>query len=242
MKSRLVGILGGVGPMATVYFMEMLLKKTNASKDQEHLDMLVSNHATIPDRTAYILGKSEESPLDVMVADAKMLEAAGCDFIVLPCNTAHYFFEKIQQSIHIPLLNIIQETVSYCERRIPGVKRIGIMATEGTICSNTYGMACETHGLKCVVPESDIQSKVTEIIYHQVKAGKPVSKREFTAVIDALREKGCDAVVLGCTELSVAFADLNLQPECPDVVDSLTVLAEQTILFAGKELKTPCEN
>ena len=101
--------------------------------------MLVSNHATIPDRTAYILGKSEESPLDVMIADAKMLEAAGCDFIVLPCNTAHYFFEKIQQSIHIPLLNIIQETVSYCERRIPGVKRIGIMATEGTICSNTYG-------------------------------------------------------------------------------------------------------
>ncbi len=61
-------------------------------------------------------------------------------------------------------------------------------------------------------------------------------------MIDALREKGCDAVVLGCTELSVAFADLNLQPECPDVVDSLTVLAEQTILFAGKELKTPCEN
>ena len=91
-----VGVLGGVGPLATVYFMEMIIEMTDASKDQEHIDMLVSNHATIPDRTGFILGESSESPMDAMVEDAQMLETAGCSFVVIPCNTAHYFFEDIK--------------------------------------------------------------------------------------------------------------------------------------------------
>lgn len=93
MKSKLAGVLGGVGPMATVYFQQMVLEMTEASCDQDHLDMLVSNHATIPDRTAFILGESRLSPLFDMAQDAQMLARAGCDFLVLPCNTAHFFYE-----------------------------------------------------------------------------------------------------------------------------------------------------
>ncbi|MBS7174824.1 MAG: amino acid racemase, partial [Clostridiales bacterium] len=122
MKPQLVGIIGGVGPMATVYFMEMVLNKTRAARDQDHLDMLVSNHATIPDRTDFLLGKSSESPLQAMIADAKTLQNAGCDFVVLPCNTAHYFFEAVQESIHIPLLNIIEETVKRCLAKVPQLR------------------------------------------------------------------------------------------------------------------------
>ncbi len=237
MKPQLVGVIGGVGPMATVYFMEMLLNKTQAQKDQDHLDMLVSNHATIPDRTAYILGENRESPLRAMITDAQTLQKAGCDFVVLPCNTAHYFFQGIQESIQIPLLNIIEETVKRCLEKFPKLQTIGVMATEGTIYSNTYGLACEKHGLTCLCPEEAVQKQVSSMIYDKVKAGKKVEKEEFLSVVNSLRSMGCQAVVLGCTELSVAFADLQLEKECPDVVDSLTVLAEQTILFAGKQLK-----
>lgn len=237
MHSGMVGILGGVGPMATVYFMEMLLSKTDAKCDQDHLDMLVSNHATIPDRTAFILGKSTESPLDVMIQDAKMLEREGCDFLVLPCNTAHYFFEKIQQAVSIPLINIIRETVLFCMEREKPVQTVGILATEGTIQSQTYAMECEKQGISCFVPPQSLQETVTSIIYDQVKAGKPVEQKLFCGVLDQMRALGCDAIILGCTELSVAFRDLKIAEEYPDVVDSLTVLAERTIVFAGKKLK-----
>ena len=239
MKPQMVGVLGGVGPMATVYFMEMLLKMTDAQKDQDHLDMLVSNHATIPDRTAYILGRSQTSPLEPMVADARMLEEAGCGFVVLPCNTAHYFFEAIQQAIHIPLLNIIRETVAACRRRDPALEQIGVMATEGTVVSDTYGMECARQGLRCVYPSPEMQARVNGIIYDRVKAGRDVPREEFLSVVEHLRERGCGAVALGCTELSVAFADLALAAERPDVVDSLAALAERTILFAGKQLRAP---
>ena len=152
-----VGVLGGVGPLATVYFMEMIIEMTDASKDQEHIDMLVSNHATIPDRTGFILGESSESPMDAMVEDAQMLETAGCSFVVIPCNTAHYFFEDIRNSVQIPVLNIIEETIDYAkkqgsQRKIPReIKKLGILATEGTISSGTYSVLRQTgrRGMRC---------------------------------------------------------------------------------------------
>ena len=151
-----VGVLGGVGPLATVYFMEMIIEMTDASKDQEHIDMLVSNHATIPDRTGFILGESSESPMDAMVEDAQMLETAGCSFVVIPCNTAHYFFEDIRNSVQIPVLNIIEETIDYAkkqgsQRKIPReIKKLGILATEGTISSGTYSFYGKPAGVECV--------------------------------------------------------------------------------------------
>ena len=96
MIERAVGIIGGVGPMATVYFMETIIKMTDAKKDQDHINMVVLNHATIPDRTDFILGKSRRNPLKIMVEDAQKLQNAGADFVVIPCNTAHYIFDEIQ--------------------------------------------------------------------------------------------------------------------------------------------------
>lgn len=237
-----VGVLGGVGPLATVYFMDMIIEMTDAHRDQDHIDMLVSNHATIPDRTAFIMGASEESPLDDMIEDARMLEAAGCKFLVIPCNTAHYFFEDIRNSVEIPVLNIIGETIRYAvsqgaKRETPrDVKRLGILATRGTISSGTYSFYGRPEGVECIAPDEEHQQRVDSMIYDRVKAGLPVEQDDIMEVIEHMRDLGCDAIVMGCTELSVVYKDLNLGSICDDVVDSLRALAGATIVHSAKNL------
>lgn len=231
-----MGIIGGVGPMSTVYFMEMIINMTKAQKDQEHINMVVLNHATIPDRTSYILGQSSESPLLVMVEDAKKLQQAGADFIVIPCNTAHYFFEKIKQSIDIPMVNIVEETVNFAAKTIPSLGKLGVLATSGTVESGTYQMACQKQGIECVLPDPREQEMVMQIIYEQVKAGKRADMDNFLALVKSLKNRGCDAVVLGCTELSVVKRDFEITRF--DIIDSLQVLAMKTIHTCGKPLRT----
>ena len=112
-----VGVIGGVGPMATVYYMQRVIEMTKAGCDQEHINMLVFNDCDIPDRTAFITEKSPDNPLPVMVEDAKRLEAAGCEFVVIPCNTAHYFYDRLNETISVPILNMVEETVLEAKAR-----------------------------------------------------------------------------------------------------------------------------
>ncbi|MBQ0078826.1 MAG: aspartate/glutamate racemase family protein, partial [Eubacterium sp.] len=232
-----VGVLGGVGPMATVYFMNIIIDMTEASRDQDHINMLVSNHATIPDRTEYIMRRSDDSPLDVMVEDARMLARSGCEFLVIPCNTAHYFYSEIECSVEIPVLNIIEETIKFTKEKLgtahAPVKKLGIMATEGTITSGTFSHYGAPLGVKTVAPDTAYQKKVNHIIYDCVKAGKPVTEEQMMEVIDHLRAKGCDAVIMGCTELSIAYKDLEIGKKNSDVIDTLEVLARATVLRCG---------
>ena len=115
MKNKTVGVLGGLGPMASVYFYEMVVNMTDAKTDQEHVDMIITNRATTPDRTAFIVGESDEDPSKVLIDDAKKLENYGVDFIAMTCNTAHYFYNKIANSINIPMLNIVEETIKHAK-------------------------------------------------------------------------------------------------------------------------------
>lgn len=232
---KAVGILGGVGPLSTVYFMEMIIKMTRARVDQDHINMIVLNHATIPDRTSYILGQSRENPLAIMVEDAKKLQQAGADFIVIPCNTAHYFFDEIQKSITIPMVNIVEETVAYARKTVPHLSTLGVLATTGTIESATYRLACERMGIACLTPDKAGQDTVMRIIYEQVKAGKEVEISAFYHLVEELKLRGCEAVVLGCTELSVVRRDFHIDNR--EIVDSLEVLAKKTIQMCGKQLK-----
>jgi len=239
MKKKVVGILGGVGPLSTVYFMEMIIKMTQAGVDQDHIDMIVFNHAAIPDRTAYILGQSQENPLAVMVEDAKKLQQAGADFIVIPCNTAHYFFEQIKNSIAIPMINIVESTVEYAGQHIENLKTLGVLATDGTVQSNTYQLVCEKYGIRCITPDKTGQASVMRIIYEQVKAGEKVDIAAFYHLVETLKEQGCQGVILGCTELSIVKRDFDIRRK--DIIDSLEVLAKSTILACGKQLKTGTE-
>ncbi|MEG1028442.1 MAG: amino acid racemase, partial [Oscillospiraceae bacterium] len=130
---KTLGVIGGVGPLSTAYFMEVLINMTDAQTDQQHINMIVLNHTEIPDRTAYILGKSQESPVPIMVEDAKKLQSYGAEVIVTPCNTAHYFYNQLSKSVQVPFINMIYETALQLKQ--DGISTAGIMATNGTIAA-----------------------------------------------------------------------------------------------------------
>jgi aspartate racemase len=134
--NRILGILGGLGPMASVYFCEMLISHTKAERDADHINFLLSSRASTPDRSSFILGISKDDPTDAMTEEARRLEAAGAHLLAIPCNTAHYFYESICRAVDIPILNIISETAKFC--KYLGVSRIGVLATEGTAASGAY--------------------------------------------------------------------------------------------------------
>lgn len=233
----LVGVIGGVGPQATAYFLDMVVRLTDAARDQDHLDMVVLDHASIPDRTDFILGRSTEDPGPVMADDARRLAAFGADLLVLPCNTAHHFVEQIEAAVDVPLVNIVDETVAEVARRVPGLRATGLLATSGTVHAGVYQRALAAVGADCVLPDEAGQAALMRIIYEQVKAGRPVDLPALTGIVADLRERGAQAVVLGCTELSVAAADHRLLEADRALVDSLDVLARRTIERAGARVR-----
>lgn len=233
MKNITVGVLGGLGPMASVYFYEMVVNMTDAKTDQEHVDMIITNRATTPDRTAFIVGNSDENPSNILIDDAKKLEKYGVDFIVMTCNTAHYFYEKIAKGINIPLVNIVEETIKHA--KATNHKKLGILATTGNIKTSLYQNMCEKYGMKYLTLDENRQSKVMEIIYDDIKSGKPADMNKFNSIVDYLKENDCDGVILGCTELSILKNDNELDGNF--YIDSLEVLARETIVRSGRKLK-----
>ncbi|WP_249670862.1 aspartate/glutamate racemase family protein [Cellulomonas wangleii] len=230
-----VGVIGGVGPAATVCFLDLVVRRTAAERDQDHVDLVVLQHAGIPDRTAYILGRSTEDPGPVMAADARRLERLGVGFVVVPCNTAHHFTDEVAAAVGVPVLSIVDETADEVAAR-PGVTRVGVLATSGTLAAQVYQRAFEDRGLSVVVPDDADQDVVMRIIYDEVKAGRPADVGALHAVADRLRERGADVVVLGCTELSVVAAEHDLLAD-GGYVDSLDVLARRTVERAGYPLR-----
>ncbi len=237
MKTKTLGILGGVGPLASVRFADIVINMTDAETDQEHIPLFMFNDNTIPDRTSYILGRSDVDPVPKMVNGIRKLESAGCDYIAVTCNTAHYFYKQIQASTNITIVNMIDEAVSAAILKKPNLKKIGILATDGTVESGVYANVIEGHGLTCVAPSKKSQEIIMDIIYRQVKAGKDVDLHAFLKVIDELRSEGCDVIILGCTELSVINADNNLSLHSGDIVDAMEALAKKCITLCGKRIK-----
>lgn len=225
MKKIKIGILGGVGPLATVYFQKLLIENTPASKDQDHLDTIVINQGSIPDRTDFILGKSKEDPSKDLIHNAQCLEKMGADFLLMPCNTGHYFFEAIQEKISIPMIHMVKETVQYAREQ--KAKKIGFLATDGSLKIGLYANLCREYGLEYIIPDEKLQKKVMSLIYDQVKANKPLLHEDFDDLVEEMYKKGCDHVILGCTELSIFYA--QKKEKDPRLIDSLSVLAKKTI-------------
>ena len=213
---KVLGILGGLGPMATVYFYEMLTRHTQAARDQDHIDVIINSRATTPDRTSYILGQSAENPFDIMAADAARLVTFGADVIAIPCNTAHYFYDRLNETIPIPILNMVEETV--LAAKAGGSARVGILATTGTVRTRT-------------VPDDAAQAAVMDVIYGDIKQGRPADMAAFERAAASLRAQGCDRAILGCTELSLIKRDEGLGAF---YLDSMEVLARNAILAFGK--------
>lgn len=227
-----LGVIGGLGPMASAYYLELVIRMTDAKRDQEHPEIILLNIPSIPDRTAYILGRSQESPLEPMVELGKQLKDLGATVLATPCITAHYFHEALQQGIGLPLIHGIR-----CTARTlydAGVRKVGLMATDGTVQSGIFQRQVEELGMELVLPGEEGQRGVMTLIYDQVKAGLEPDMALFAAIRDELRRKGAQAVVLGCTELSL----LKKQQELGEgILDALEVLAKESVLACGKPVK-----
>lgn len=228
MPPKMLGILGGLGPMATVYFYELVTRHTKAACDQDHIDIIINSRATTPDRTRFILGQSQDDPFDIMAADAARLVTFGAEMLAIPCNTAHYFYDRLNQTIPVPILNMVEETVRTAKQRCD---KVGILATSGTIETRTYQRQCEAQGLACEAPCPADQQKIMDIIYKDIKQGKPADMQAFCEVSDHLRSAGCGRIILGCTELSLIKRDEHLDSF---YIDSMEVLAKHAILAFGK--------
>lgn len=224
-----LGIIGGLGPMATVSFMRRIIEMTEADTDQEHMDIYVAHCPSIPDRTGYLLDRTKPDPAPQIIDAGKKLALIGADEIAIPCITAHAFHAQLQSSIPIPVINGIRLTAEYLKDK--GVSCAGILATDGTVQTGIFGSALSELGIKAVYPSATSQRFVMDLIYNDVKAGKPVEKDKFIAVAAEMKLLGAEVMILGCTELSV-IADEWL-PE-GRFIDVLDVLARSSVKDCGK--------
>ena len=229
-NGKTLGILGGLGPMSSVYFYEMLTEHTKADRDQDHLNIILSSRADTPDRTSFILGLSNEDPVYTMKSELAKLVGAGADIVAIPCNTAHKFYEQLSADAPVPVINIIRQTAICCRRE--GIQRAGVLATEGTVASGAYKNIFDMAGIECITPDEKDQGLISEIIYSQIKRGIAPDMDAFMTVAQNLGRQGCDRIILGCTELSLIKRTGALDGTV--FLDSLEVLAYSAIKMCGK--------
>jgi aspartate racemase len=229
-----LGIVGGMGPMATSMFFERIVERTEANSDQEHIDVVILNHASMPDRTKAILSGDYDDFLNKMREDLELLERIGVSNIAIPCNTSHFFMKQMVEMTAIPIINMVTETANEVLSRYGKGTRVGILATNGTIQTGTYEQACEAVGLVFIKPEPELQEKVMQTIY-DIKSDMPVDVMAFEAIIrHMIDDMHCDCVILACTELSLIKIGPDAAVHC---IDAMDVLIEKSILYSGKNVK-----
>ena len=237
MTHKTIGVLGGMGPWATLDFFEKLLRLTPAKTDQEHLRVIIDNNPKIPDRSPAIVGTGED-PTPALVAGARILQQAGADVIVIPCNTAHYFYERVQNAVSIPVLHIMEEVVSTAREEVPSARVLGILATAAAVSSGLYARACARKGIEVVNPDPAGQQVVNRAIY-AVKGGQmgPEITAGLKKIADGLVGRGAQALVLGCTELPFVLKPQDVRVP---LLDSNQILARAAVRFAtGVPVPTP---
>ncbi len=232
-----LGVIGGLGPLATACFLEMVTKMTDASCDQEHLEMIIYSAPGIPDRTAYILGRSSDSPVPPMIEIGRKLAGEQASCIAIPCMTAHYFYRELSEGIPVPIIHGIYETGM--EIRKNHIEKVGLMATDGTIRSRIFQDQLENMGLKVLLPDESRQKYVMDIIYQDIKAGRPAEEGKFREVSRQLTDMGAQVILLGCTELSLVKSQYSLGK---NYLDAMEVLAKRSVVRCGKKLKKEYEN
>lgn len=229
---KTIGIIGGMGPLATCDLFRKIIDVTDAACDQEHIRVCIDNNTEIPDRTAAILHGGKD-PVEEMTRSAKGLQAQGADVLIMPCNTAHYFYDRVSSRVDVPFLHMIAETAKAAKKL--GMTRVGLLATDGTVQSGVYAKAFAEAGIAMDTPSPENQKAVMDVIYKGVKAGNyELDLAGFHKTMDELFAGGAEAVVLGCTELPVAFDMYHIdRPH----IDPTLILAQAAVKFVGGKLK-----
>ncbi len=233
---KTAGVLGGMGPEATVDFMAKVIALTDASRDQDHLRMLVDHNPHVPNRQDAILAGGDD-PGPVLAAMAAGLEAGGADFLVIPCNTAYVFEDEILAATHIPLISIIGVSVAAAQERAPGAERIGVLATDGCLQSGIYQAGLDAAGLAAELPTSE-ELRALMALIKTIKGGKQTQAtgREMAALAEALASRGAGAIIAGCTEIPLVLDEGAVSVP---LVSSTDALAEITVKLATGEIPLP---
>jgi aspartate racemase len=234
---KTIGILGGMGPEATAYFFSLIIKHTQAGKDQDHIPIIIYNNPKIPPRTDALLHQGP-SPLPLLRQGIHLLRKAGADFIVVPCITAHAFVSQLEVREKALLLDILEETLAYARKKIPGLLRAGLIASSGSVKAEIFDRTFSRAGIKIIKPSAPEQKKVMEAIFGKkgIKAGF-TSGRPKKLILEAARrlvERGAEAVIAGCTEVPLVLQEKDL---AVPLIEPLSVAAEASIVRAGYKFR-----
>lgn len=230
-ETKTVGVIGGLGPLATLDFFDRVLKRTRAVKEQEHLRLIIDNNTKIPDRNAFMRGEGP-SPGPALAASAKGLEVAGAEVIVMACNTTHIWEKDIREAISVPFLSIIDETAAVVADLQP--EAVGVLAVDACLKGGLYQDALKKAGVKALLLSEDSQKTFMDLIY-RIKSGDTgdTVKRAMVTLARRLEAQGAEAIIAGCTEIPIVLSADDIDGE---LVSSTDVLVERTILFAGAQL------
>ena len=232
MDKKTIGIIGGMGPMATADLFTKIINFTDASRDAEHIHVVIDNNPQIPDRTSAIL-RGTESPLPYLIESANKLKSAGADFVIIPCITSHGFYDELVNSVDVPILNIVEETAKYLKSL--SINKVVLLATDGTRFTNVFGKIFKEFGIELLYPSNSVQSDLMDLIYKGIKAGREEwDCSTVNAELDRLAADGAEAVILGCTELPLAAKIYGLNG---NLIDPTEVLAKSAIINAGYNVK-----
>lgn len=231
---KTIGILGGMGPLATADLFRKITLLTDAACDNDHIRVYIDSNARIPDRTAAILSGGPD-PVPEMRAALRSLEACGADCVIMPCNTAHYFLPRLQSQTRLPFISMLEATAKTCAAQYPG-RTAAILATKGTLATGLYENALDAQGVRFVVPDEAEKDVLMHLIYDVVKASKPLAPEQdaWQTLLNGLRARGADYFILGCTELPIIADTL---PQSGPFVDPTAELARAAIRFCGYRVK-----
>lgn len=225
---KIIGILGGMGPEATLSLFEKIIRNTPASTDQDHCRIIIDNNPKVPDRTAAIIGDGED-PVPLLIQSGRTLENAGADFIIIPCISAHFFLDGLCSKLKIPVLSVFDEVAIRIKNNHPDIKTVGLMATSGTIQGELFQKRLEEDDFRILVPDPENQEQVMSAIY-QIKGSTGKDRDEckniLKRVANRLIENGAKGIIAGCTEIPL---ELSQQDITVPLFDSLTVLAQAAI-------------
>ena len=226
-------IIGGMGTSATESYIRLLNKRTPAHKDQDYLNYILVNHATIPDRSTYLMDNTKPSPFPDLLDDIKTQSKLKPAFFVIACNTAHYFYDDLQKATDIPIINMPKETVKNIKNVKPDAVRVGVIGTPGTTTDGIYDNEIKSAGYEVVKPTAEIQGMTNELIFDDIKGKNYVDEELYYNILDKMvNEMKSDVVILGCTELSYA-QEIAHDHNYP-ISDSQSVLVNKSIEEALK--------